>query len=410
MDNNILRDIEKKNIDFFQHHTNFNKNSKGFGLTQDNSNEVNRASIAATGFMLSSLIIGVEINYLDKEEALFKAKKTLETLVSLENFNGFFPHFVDKNTSEKWGSCEYSTIDTILCVAGVLSVDNYFDDEEINEMANKITNRIKWEEFIEQEEDKLYLRMAYNPSISGDYVTSNPGFISRWDMLAEQLMMYPMIAGSISNEDKSKKLYAGFSRTKSSFDEKTFYSSPHNTLFVYHLPLCWLDVRDYIASDGIDWVENTKLATQCHQYSSMEANEKYKTFTKNTFGMNASDTIDGYRVYGALPNIEDKLDTDGTIAPYSIICSLPYIYDDAIAGVKTMKSIDGLYQRFGFMDAYNYINDKLWISNRYIAIDKGMELLSVNQITNNIVRNSFMNHPLIIKGMKVLEWKKRFKE
>ncbi|KFZ26694.1 MAG: hypothetical protein KQ78_01011 [Candidatus Izimaplasma bacterium HR2] len=406
MHNKILTEIEKRAIDFFQHHTNFNEDSLGYGLTQDNSIESKRASIAATGFMLSSLIIGVENGYLSKYDSLYKARKTLKTLLLLENHEGFFAHFIEIKTGKRWNFCEFSTIDTAICLAGVLSVDVYFNDSEIKEMAAILFKRVNWESFVEIDENIAYIRMAYNPSAFGDYVGKIPGFISRWDMFAEQLIMYPMIAGSIKDHVLAKNLYKGFARKESIFSNRRFYSSPHNTLFVYHMPLCWLDIKDYIDSENINWESNARLATMCHQLSSVQVAKIYKTFSKNTFGMNASDTIEGYRVFGALPNAENTLDTDGTIAPYSIVCSLPYLFEDAIEGVNQMKKIPGLFQEYGFLDAYNKADNNMWISNKYIAIDKGMELLSVNQLTSNIVRKCFMENTFIKKGLEVLDWKK----
>lgn len=352
------------------------------------------------------MIIGVDNGYLDKNDSIYKIRKTLQTLLLLENYEGFFAHFLDIETGKRWKLCEFSTIDTAICLAGILSVDVYFNDSEIKEMASTLFKRVNWESFVEIDENIAYLRMAYNPNAFGDYVGKTPGFVSRWDMFAEQLIIYPIIAGSIKDHDLAKRLYKGFAREESIFSNKKFYSSPHNTLFVYHLPLCWLDVKDYIDTENINWESNARLATLCHQHSSVQAGKMYKTLSKNTFGMNASDTIDGYRVFGALPNTENTLDTDGTITPYSIVCSLPYLFEDAIEGVIQMKKIEGLFQEYGFLDAYNKINNNTWISNKYIAIDKGMELLSVNQLTSNVVRKCFMENAFIKKGLKVLNWKK----
>ncbi len=405
--NENLIDIEERAIQFFLQFTNFDVNSKGYGLTVDHSQNKNRASIAATGFMLSALIIAVENKTLDEEDAIFKVKKTLETLLSLEHFNGFFAHFYNMTTSEKINTSEYSTIDTAICLSGVLACETYFKSEEITELSLLIANRINWESFVEYIGGKTILRMAYNPNNNGDYVVDKPGFISSWNMVAEQLLIYPIIAGSINNRKVSNELYKGFDRTIGSIGNEEFLYSPHNTLFVYHLPLCFLDLRGYLDEENVDWVLNAKTATKSHQLSSVKSKDIYPTFSKYTFGMNASDTDGGYRVFGALPNIEDKLDTDGTVAPYSVVCSLPYLNKDASKGIEKMKTIKELYQEYGFLDAYKISEDKVWISNKYIAIDKGLELLSVNQLTSNIVRRSFMKHKIIQNGLKNICIKKR---
>ena len=50
--------------------------------------------------------------------------------------------------------------------------------------------------------------MAYNPDRGGDYVEGDPGFISRWDMAAEQRMMY-LQAAPYLEPDLARRLYAG---------------------------------------------------------------------------------------------------------------------------------------------------------------------------------------------------------
>ena len=42
----------------------------------------------------------------------------------------------------------------------------------------------------------MQFRMSYNPNQDGDYVEDKPGFIHQWSMLAEQIPMYILAAGS----------------------------------------------------------------------------------------------------------------------------------------------------------------------------------------------------------------------
>ena len=60
MDLNILKNLQYKAFKFFQDYTNFEIDSKGYGLTVDHSERPEVASIAATGFMLSSLVFVVK--------------------------------------------------------------------------------------------------------------------------------------------------------------------------------------------------------------------------------------------------------------------------------------------------------------------------------------------------------------
>lgn len=408
MDKNIIMDLQKKAFEYFMDYTNFDHHSKGYGLTCDHSKNEEVASIAATGFMLSGLVIGVNHGWIEKEEAMTKVLGTLKTLYHhVPHAFGFFAHFVDIKTAERVKKSEYSTIDTALLLCGILTCDTYFQNAEISSYALLIIQRIKWEEFIFEKNDKLYLRMAYNPDKDGAYVKDKPGFIHQWDMFAEQLMMYVMIAGSAIDEKISYKLYKGFDRNYQKFNDLSFIASPHNTLFVYHFPLAWLDLKDIIDDDQISWYDNAKTATIIHQLNAIDHQKTFKGFSRTFFGCNASDTPKGYRVFGALPNDGNKLDTDGTIAPFSMIGALPFIPEVIHQSIEDMLKIEQLQGPYGFYDAFNLNENEPWFSKRYISIDKGLELLMIDAYMNQTVYQSFMNHPIIHKGMEVLKWKKK---
>jgi len=106
---NIIPDIERTGVNFFQTFTNF-KAEPGYGLTIDHTGNLDLSSIAATGFFLSSLVIGVAQGYLDSKVALQQAKGTLLTLRdNIPLFHGFFAHFLDIHTGQRHKKCEYST-------------------------------------------------------------------------------------------------------------------------------------------------------------------------------------------------------------------------------------------------------------------------------------------------------------
>lgn len=407
MDLNILKNLQYKAFKFFQDYTNFEIDSKGYGLTVDHSERPEVASIAATGFMLSSLVIGVKENYISHEEAKEKVIKTLTTLhEQVSHQFGFFAHFLDIHTGKRHLQCEYSTIDTILALCGVLTVDSFFKDETISSLTQLITQRIDWDAFIFTKDDKTMFKMAYNPDKNGSYVKDKPGFIHQWDMFAEQLPMYIIYAGLHNNEVLARNLYQGFDRLKLTYEDITFICSPHNTLFVYHFPLAWLNLKDYVDEEGISWFNNAKKAIISHQLSALKYQKEYPGFSKYFFGCNASDTPKGYRVYGSLPNISQKMDTDGTIASFSLIGSLPFIPDIIYESIRLMKQIPHLEGTYGFYDAFNMSKDTLWISKRYISIDKGLELLMLDAFLNQHVYDEFMNHPIIQKGLSVLKFKR----
>ncbi len=399
--------IQKTAFQFLIDYTNLNEQSPGFGLTVDHSKRAELASIASTGFMLSALVIGAQYQYISKDKALDIARRTLKTLAQVvPHYHGFFPHFLDIETGQRHKKCEYSTIDTALALCGVMTADEYFQDEGLSADAKLILERVDWSILFHDKDGKKLLYMAYNPDKGGDYVERKPGFIHQWDMFAEQLMMYLMIAGS-KHQDVALELYHGFDRKIGEYHNQKYIYSPGNSLFVYQFPLAWLDLRSIVDDQGINWFENARKATEAHHQAAVDHKHLYRTFSDQVFGFSASDTPKGYRVYGGLPNTMGKLDTDGTIAPFAAIGSLPMTPKLSLNAIEAMSKIEGLWGPYGFYDAFNLEDETPWISQRYYAINKGLELLMTNAYLSGDVHRYFMNHEIVIKGLEVLKWQKK---
>jgi hypothetical protein len=89
-----------------------------------------------------------------------------------------------------------------------------------------------------------------------------------------------------------------------------------------------------------------------------------------------------------------------------VVGSLPYIGESLWESIDYLKKIPGLYGPYGFMDAFNQENG-LWISQKIISIDKGLELLSFDAVYEGLIHHLVMNNPRIIKGLKRLQFRKR---
>ncbi|MBE0700437.1 MAG: hypothetical protein IH571_02005 [Acholeplasmataceae bacterium] len=407
MDRKILESIQKTAFQYFQDFTNLDEFSLGFGLTADHNMKTEVASIAATGFMLSSYIIGIEYGYIEREKARSIVEKTLHTLAyHVDHKFGFFAHFLDIKTGQRHKLCEYSTIDTALALNGVIAVDAYFNDLEISKLSGVIFNRIEWDRLVHVKRKKKMLYMSYNPDKGGDYTEGHPGFIFQWDMLAEQLMMYVMIAGG-TNINDAIELYKGFDRIEGKYDKYQYYYSPGNALFVYQFPLAWLDLEHSVDTDGISWFENAKKATLAHRALSISLHDQFKTFSNDFWGFSAADTPRGYRVFGGLPNAKNIVHTDGSVSPFSAIGSLPMTPIESMSAIEAMLQIPNLYdEKYGFKDSFNFEGEHPWISQKHIAINKGLEMLMANAVLTKDVMKVYMSHPIIQKGMGVLKWEK----
>src|SRR5262245_3150088 len=130
------------------------------GLIRDRSQTGSPCSIAAVGFGLSALCIGVDHGWVARDAAASRVRTTLETFWNGEqstsattaiSYQGFFYHFLDMTTALRMASwdTELSTIDTALLLAGILDAKAFFtgpesDEVQIRALADQINQRVNW--------------------------------------------------------------------------------------------------------------------------------------------------------------------------------------------------------------------------------------------------------------------------
>jgi hypothetical protein len=394
-------------VSFFLDFTNRDPRSQGFGLTVDSTKNPQMASIAATGFALSAWVIASERGFLPPQQALEMTRGTLHTLLHhASHHRGFFAHFLHMENARRWGKCEYSTIDTALCLNGVITASAYFQDEQVRQMAQALLERVDWRFFIFEDDGQTCFRMAYNPDTGGDYVSGQPGFISQWDMAAEQKMMYLQAAGHIE-PDLARRLYRGFRRDKASFEGHDIIINPGGNLFAYQFTEAWLDTAQYLDPDGVDWFHNTRLATLANRSFCIEHANEFKTYHANSWGSSAGDSPWGYDVSGAAPALHEPK-PNGTVSIYGAVSSLPFIPD------QTAAMIDYLYRehpqtwgKYGFFDSYNLDVDPPWYSSSLYGIDKGCSMLMVENHLTGLIWNTYTHSPYLQNALKILGFQKR---
>src|SRR5258708_34855836 len=115
------------------------------------------SSIAAVGMALSAYPVGVEHNFISREEAIERTLKNLRFFATSEQskspdatgYKGFYYHFLDMQTGRRAWQCELSTIDTTFLLAGMLVAAAYFDrdsedENEIRTLADQLYRRADW--------------------------------------------------------------------------------------------------------------------------------------------------------------------------------------------------------------------------------------------------------------------------
>ena len=177
----LLKKIQKDTFQFFLTFT-----DPETGLTQDSSRSGSPVSIAATGFGIASTAIASTNGWLSYKEAYDRIMRTLRTLEKrAAQQNGFYYHFLDGRTGKRIWDSEASSIDTALLMAGILLATTYFQGTELEEMANRLYDRVRWDWMLNH---SLLFSHGWKP---------NTGFLPYyWDMYAEHLILLALALGS----------------------------------------------------------------------------------------------------------------------------------------------------------------------------------------------------------------------
>ena len=403
----LLTNEVKGSIDFFIDYTNLISSSKGFGLTVDATKKPNIASIASVGFALSAWVIAHARGYISSQQALDITRGTLYTLChNVSHFKGFFAHYLLMENGERYRKCEYSTIDTSLCLNGVITAAAYFQDDEINQMARLLLDRVDWNWLVFEKDGKTFFRMAYNPDKGGDYVTHSPGFISQWDMAAEQKMMYLQAAGAI-NPCLAQKLYHGFSRDIGLYEDQEIIINPGGTLFAYQFSEAWLDTQNYLDPEGVDWFTNTRLAALANRDFCIQHANEYKTYHASSWGLSAGDSPRGYNVSGSTPCI-GRASHNGTVSIWGALASLPFTPEQTLdLALYLHNHHPQTIGPYGFYDAYNIDVSPAWYSKAIYGINKGCSLIMIENYLSRLIWETYTNSPYIQKSLAVLGFQKR---
>jgi hypothetical protein len=393
-DDAFLEDLSQRNFRFF-----WEQADPKTGLVPDRAGAdgkaprmagtSNVASVASTGFGLSALCAAAERGWISPKQARERAKLTLRFLKdSAPQEHGFFYHFIDSRTGARAWSSEVSSIDTALLLTGALTARQCFsDDTELVSLATALYERV----------DFPWMMRGEPPLLSMGW-TPESGFIpARWDSYSEHMMLDLLAIGSPSHPispdewDRWRRDYV----TYSSFT----YVAGDKPLFIHQYSQAYVDFRGKRDGHKIDYFQNSVTATLAQRAFFTDLSKEIPTYSKDIWGLTASDSSHGYTAWGAPPRDPS---IDGTVVPCAAGGSLMFTPEESIAALRAMKERYGekIYGRYGFVDAFNPATG--WTDQDVIGIDQGITLLSAENLRGGKVWGWFMKNPEIGRAMKTV--------
>ena len=382
-DDQFLNDVESASFLFF-----WEQGSPNTGMVQDRCNvrtgkPGGASSIAATGFGLTALCIGAHRGFIAQGAALERVFSTLRFLwKKLPNHRGFFYHFANPETGERMYDSEVSSVDTAILLCGVLSCRTHFRHPAVAELATLIFNRVDWTWL---SEDTSLLTHGWSPEI---------GFLpSRWDYYSELMMMYLLGMGS-SAHPLDPQTWNAWKRLTFEYDGMR-YIGAFAPLFIHQYSQAWFDFRGQ-RDKYADYFQNSVTATEVHRRFCLELGKQFPDYSDDLWGITASDSKDGYVVWGGPPATGP---IDGTVVPSAAGGSLPFLPEATLRVLKNIRNkFPFAWTKYGFVNAFNPLTN--WYDSDVIGIDTGIILLMAENLRSGFVWQTFMKNPEARRGME----------
>ena len=396
-DNAFLDHIQQSHFDYFWYLANPSN-----GLIPDRSTPTSPCSIAAVGFGLTAIGIGIDRGWITRTQGAARVLTTLNTFLEgpqgpetsgAMGYKGWFYHFLDMNTGLRSPSSELSSIDTALLLAGVLYAKQYFDrihpdEAAIREMADAIVARVDWN-WMAQGSDAI--AMGWFP---------DSGFIPHnWVGYNEGMILYCLGLGAATSSLPA----SAWDRWTSGYTWATHYGQdfvPFPPLFGHQFSHCWIDFRHiadaYMNNRGSTYFENSRRATLAQRAYCIDNPLDRVGYSSNVWGITASDGPNGYAARGAPPATND----DGTIAPTAAGGSMPFTPEYSLPTLRYFYTQfrPRIWTPYGFRDAFNL--GAQWYASDTLGLDQGPIVVMIENYRTQRVWRLFMRNEEVQRGLQ----------
>ncbi|MDR1556915.1 MAG: beta-glucosidase [Tannerellaceae bacterium] len=367
-------------------------------------NDADIVTTGGSGFGIAGLLVGIERNFITREEGVERLEKIINFLEQADRFHGVWSHWIEPTGKVKpFGRKDNGgdLVESAFLIQSLLCIRQYF--AEGNEREQALAERI----------DTLWRQMEWDWYLNGKEVLYwhwSPEYA--WEMnfplqgYNECLITYILAASSPTHTIPAAAYHKGWARGGEIRSEAIAFGYPlmlkFNGAEDYGGPLFWAHYS-YIGLDprGLNdeytsyWNLNRNQTLINYTYC-VNNPKGFKGYNDNCWGLTASYSLDGYKAHAPYRN------DIGVITPTAALSSFPYTPEESMKALKHFyfNLGDSIWGEYGFYDAFS-INAN-WYPRRYLAIDQCTIAPMIENYRTGLLWRLFMSCPEVQEGLKKL--------
>jgi hypothetical protein len=391
-DDDLLTLVQQKTFDYF-----FDFAHPISGMARERNTSGDIVTSGGSGFGVMALIVGIERNFISRQEGMERLDKILTFLETCDRFHGAWPHWLNGSSgnvipfsSDDDGA---DLVETSYVIQGLYTMRQYLDpaipDEEamINRI-NDLIDDVEWDWFTR---DQNVLYWHWSPNVGWAMNMQIRGY-------NETLITYIMAAASTTHGIEPAVYHEGYAKNGGIQNGNTYYGytlplgyGMGGPLFFVHYSFLGLDPRNLQDAYAGYWEQNVNQSLINWAYCA-DNPKNFIGYSDACWGLTASDNPWGYNAHSPSNDL-------GVITPTAAVSSLPYTPEQSMEAIHHYYYLlgDRLWGEYGFYDAFNVTEG--WWATSYLAIDQGPIVCMIENHRTGLLWDLFMSCPEVQDGL-----------
>ena len=391
-DEELLTLIQQNTFNYFY---DFGHPVSGMARERNTSGDI--VTSGGSGFGVMALIVGIERNFISRQEGTDRLDKILNFLETCDRFHGVWPHWINGSTGDviPFSSNDDGAdlVETSFMIQGLYTMRQYLnpadpDESDLIDRINTLIDAVEWDWFT-RNQNVLYWH--WSPNVGWAMNMQIRGY-------NETLITYIMAAASTTHGIDPDVYHDGYAKNGGILNGNTYYGltlplgyGMGGPLFFTHYSFLCLDPRNLQDEYANYWEQNVNQSLINRGYC-IDNPKNWVSYSDASWGLTASDNPWGYSAHSPSNDL-------GVITPSAAVSALPYAYDESMEAIRFFYFMigDRLWGEYGFYDAFD-VNENWWASS-YIAIDQGPIVCMIENSRTGLLWDLFMSCPEVQNGL-----------